>query len=120
MCLGWYCRYMSWEIETYKTSSGQEVVEDFIYRLQKSTKAKLVRQLEMLQKYGPELSMPRARPMGNGLYELRVRGKQEVRVFYIYVQGRRIFLLHAFQKKSQETPKKELEIARQRQAEVKI
>ncbi len=110
---------MAWEIETYKAPSGQEVVEDFIYKLQKSTKGKLIRQLEMLEKYGPELSMPQTRPMGGGLYELRVRGKQEVRVFYVFAVGTRIYLLHAFQKKTQETPKKELEIARQRQAEIK-
>ncbi|HTE21435.1 MAG TPA: type II toxin-antitoxin system RelE/ParE family toxin [Candidatus Limnocylindria bacterium] len=36
-----------------------------------------------------------------------------------FVKGIRIYLLHALQKKTQETPKKELEIARQRQAEVK-
>jgi hypothetical protein len=39
---------MSWDIETYKTSSGQEVVEDFIYKIQPPTKAKLVRLLDML------------------------------------------------------------------------
>jgi phage-related protein len=47
-----------------------------------------------------------------------VRGKQEVRVFYAFVIGNRIYLLHAFVQKTQATPKKELEIARQRQAEV--
>lgn len=109
---------MAWEIETYKTRSGQEVVQDFIFKMQPSTQGKLTRLLDILERFGPELTMPHTRPMGGGLYELRVRGKQEVRVFYIFTKGSTIYLLHAFQKKSQATPKKELELARQRQAEI--
>jgi phage-related protein len=109
---------MAWEIETYKTQSGQEVVEDFIFKMQPSTQGKLTRLLDLLENFGPELSMPHTRQMGNSLYELRVRGKQEVRVFYIFAKGSTIYLLHAFQKKSQATPKKELDIARQRQIEI--
>jgi phage-related protein len=62
--------------------------------------------------------MPHTRILGSGLYELRVRGQQEVRVFYIFTKGSTSYLLHAFQKKTQETPKKELNIARQRQSEI--
>lgn len=39
-------------------------------------------------------------------------------MFYAFALGRRIYLLHGFIKKTQTTPKKELDIARQRQAEV--
>jgi phage-related protein len=109
---------MAWEIETYKTSSGQEVVEQFIIKMQPATQGKLTRLLDMLEQFGPELSMPHTKPMSGGLYELRVRGKQEVRVFYIFAKGSTIYLLHAFQKKTQETPRKELNIARQRQTEI--
>ncbi len=109
---------MTWKIKTYKTQSGQEVVEDFIYKMQPSTQGKLTRLLDLLENFGPELSMPHTRQMGNGLYELRIRGKQEVRIFYIFSKGTTVYLLHAFQKKTQATPKKELEIARQRQSEI--
>lgn len=113
-----YHQPMTWEIETYKTQSGQEVVQDFIFKMQPSTQGKLTRLLDMLENFGPELTMPHTRPMGGGLYELRVRGKQEVRVFYAFAVGKRIYLLHGFVKKTQTTPKNELNIARQRQAEV--
>ena len=109
---------MAWEIKTYKTQSGQEVVEAFILKMQPSTQGKLTRLLDLLENFGPELSMPHTRQMGGGLYELRVRGKQEVRIFYVFARGTTIYLLHAFQKKTQATPKKELDMARQRQAEV--
>lgn len=57
--------------------------------------------------------------MGRGLFELRPRGREGIaRVFYCTRVGRRIVVLHSFIKKTQETPKRELEIARRRQREV--
>jgi phage-related protein len=57
--------------------------------------------------------------MGNGLFELRPRGPEGIaRVFYCTRVGRRIVILHVFIKKTQETPKRELEIARRRQREM--
>ena len=90
---------------------------DFIFKMQPPTRGKLSRLIDMLERFGPELTMPHTKPLGGSLYELRVRGKQEVRVFYVFAKGNTIYLLHAFQKKTQETPKKELELARQRQNE---
>ena len=110
---------MTWEIIYYETPSGQAVIKEFIDNLQASTQAKLARQLDLLEEHGNQLGMPHAKAMGGGLIELRVRGKQEVRVFYAYTVGKRIYLLHGFIKKTQTTPKKELAIARQRQTEIK-
>jgi phage-related protein len=110
---------MIWEIIYYDTPSGQEVVKDFIDGLQESTQAKLGYQLDLLEEHGNQLGMPHAKAMGGGLIELRVRGKQEVRVFYAFAFGKRIYLLHGFVKKTQTTPKIQLAIARQRQAEIK-
>jgi hypothetical protein len=75
---------MAWGIEYYKTSDGQEVIKDFIDNLQENTKAKVGRQLDLLEAHGNHLGMPHAKPMGGGLIELRVRGKQEVRIFYAF------------------------------------
>ena len=57
--------------------------------------------------------------MGGGLFELRPRGKEVIaRAFYCFVVDQRIVILHAFVKKTQTTPKKELDIARKRMKEV--
>ena len=69
--------------------------------------------------FGPNLGMPHTRAMGEGLFELRVRGQEGIaRVFYCTMVQRRIVMLHAFIKKSQKTPKRELNIATRRQREV--
>jgi phage-related protein len=57
--------------------------------------------------------------MGGGLFELRPRGREEIgRAFYCFVIGQRVIILHAFVKKTQETPQHELKIARKRMKEV--
>jgi len=74
--------------------------------------------LGLLKEHGPNLGMPYSKYMKDGLYELRVRGKNEVRIFYIFQIQHTICLLHAFKKKSQKTPPKELNIAFQRKNEL--
>jgi phage-related protein len=81
--------------------------------------ADFARIVELLMEFGPNLHMPHSRAMGNGLFELRPRGKECVgRVFYCFVVKKRIVILHAFVKKTQRTPKQELNIARKRMKEV--
>jgi phage-related protein len=66
------------------------------------------------------LRLPHSRAMGNGLFELRPKGKEGIaRIFYCTLVGKRIVILHGFIKKTQETPRKELDIALKRMNEVK-
>lgn len=70
--------------------------------------------------YGPNLGMPHTRAMGEGLFELRLKAAEGIaRVFYCTLIGRKIVMLHQFVKKSEKTPRKELEIARRRMKETK-
>lgn len=75
--------------------------------------AKVGNKIRLLEEYGPFLGMPHARKLEGQLYELRIRGKDEIRIFYAFVKNQ-ICLLHAFKKKTQEIPKREIEIAQQR------
>lgn len=109
---------MKFVIKLYETYSGREVVSEFIESLQPKTKAKLIRQLELLEEFGKQLGMPHAKPIGRGLFELRVRGKQEVRVIYAYTKKDTAYLLHAFLKKTQAIPRRELNIALKRKKEI--
>lgn len=85
-------------------------VEEFIGSLEKQTIAKTLRTIDLLGHFGHKLSMPHSKKVAKQLFELRVRGKQEVRIFY-KLEGSTAVLLHAFVKKSQKTPKKELKTA---------
>lgn len=92
-------------------------VKRFIRSLQRPTEAKLSRLIVLLSKYGQDLGMPRIKYVTQGMYELRIRGQQEVRVFCIF-HKKQAYLLHGFIKKTQKTPKKELEIAMRKKQEL--
>lgn len=81
--------------------------------------ADYVRLIELLIEYGPSLRLPHSRAFGGGLFELRPRGRSGiVRSFYCFLVGKRVVVLHAFIKKSQETPDRELKLARKRLKEL--
>jgi len=101
---------MDWIIKVFETKRGEKPVEEFIKCLDESTIAKFIHVADLLEKYGPFLGMPHAKKITAGLYELRIRGKQEIRIIYGFVKEK-IFLLHGFKKQTQKTPKKEIETA---------
>ena len=81
--------------------------------------ADYARTVELLAEYGPSLRLPHSRAMGEGLFELRPRGSSGIgRAFYCFLLGRRVVVVHAFIKKTQQTPDKELKIARKRTKEI--
>ena len=81
--------------------------------------ADYARLVELLAEYGPSLRLPHSRAFGDGLFELRPRGRSGIgRAFYCFMLGKRVIVLHAFIKKSQQTPERELKLARKRLKEL--
>ena len=81
--------------------------------------ADYARIVELLAEHGPNLRLPHSRALGEGLFELRPRGRFSIgRAFYCFLIGRRVLVLHAFIKKTQQTPDKELKLARKRMKEI--
>lgn len=69
---------------------------------------------------GPNLGEPHTKAVGDGLFELRLKGAEGIaRVFFCTLAGRRIVMLHCFVKKSERTPVREREIAEGRMKEIK-
>ena len=81
--------------------------------------ADYARLVELLVEYGPGLRLPHSRALGEGLFELRPRGRSGIgRAFYCFLVGKRVVVVHAFVKKTQQTPDKELKLARTRAKEL--
>jgi phage-related protein len=59
--------------------------------------------------------MPYSKLVVSGLFELRIRGKQEVRLLYAFNKNSAV-ILHGFTKKSNKLPTKEFETALKRKA----
>lgn len=105
---------MNWKVTFYSPKLEEEILQ-----LQAGFLARLVRYAERMEVYGPDLGMPHTRAMGRGLFELRLKAAEGIaRVFYCTVVGRRIVMLHQFTKKSEKTPRRDLEVARRRMEEV--
>lgn len=74
---------------------------------------------EQMVETGPILGLPYTRPSGDGLFEIRAKGREGIgRAFFCALVGRRIVILHGFIKKTQQTPARELKLARKRLKEV--
>ena len=63
--------------------------------------------------HGANLGLPYTKAMGGGLFEIRAKGQEGIgRVFFCTLVGQRIIILHSFIKKTDKTPKHELDIAK--------
>ena len=82
--------------------------------------ADFLRLVRLMEEHGADLRMPHSRAMGEGLFELRCKGKEGIgRAFYCIMVGRELVVLHSFIKKTKDTPDKELALARKRLKEVR-
>ena len=88
-------------------------VKEFIASLEESAIAKVLRTIDLLEKFGSRLQLPHSKAIGHGLFELRIHGRREICIFYGYHRKRAI-LLHGFIKKSRQIPGQELHIAQSR------
>ena len=59
------------------------------------------------------------KPIGSGVREIRIRcADGTYRVIYTVKVGNAVHVLHAFQKKTQKTPQKDIELAKKRLKEI--
>lgn len=108
---------MVYTIKFYQNARGELPVKSFIEKLDDSGKGKFLRLYDLLRDYGQRLTFPHAKHITKEISELRIRGKTEIRIFYTKY-GDAYILLHAFKKKTQKTPTKELYIAQQRLTDI--
>lgn len=106
---------MAWSI-SYHTKA----VEVFVLGLPEGLLARYLRLTDLMIEFGANLGMPHTRAMSDGLFELRIKGREGIaHVFYCTRIGQRIVMLHGFVKKSEKTLPEELKKARMLLAEVK-
>ena len=68
---------------------------------------------------GPNLGKPYTAAMGEGLFEIRAKGKEGIgRSLFCTIKGHEIVILHSFIKKTQKTPQQALALARKRMKDV--
>ena len=100
-------------VEFYETRDGQRPAEDFLDELDIKMRSKLVMTLKVLQEQGNRLREPYSKHLDDGIFEIRGKvGTDISRVMYFFYYGGRIILTNGFIKKTQKTPKSEIERAK--------
>lgn len=97
----------------YTTENGGKPFYTFLCQQQTKMKAKIIRELELLEEFGSDIQSNHSKSVGDGLFELRIKFSSNItRIFYFYYKEKTIIILNGFVKKSQKTPRVELRKAR--------
>ena len=106
------------EVYFYATDSGNEPVREWLKKLPKEDKKTIGYDIKTVQ-YGYPVGMPLTRVLkGTNLEEVRCKISNSIARIIFCVEDNTIVLLHAFIKKTQKTPQKELDVAIKRYKEL--
>lgn len=106
------------KINFYKDAAGRQPVKEYLDSLQKAADTskdsriklkKIVEYIDILSQNGTRAGIPYVKHIDGDLWELR---PLRDRIFFFCWQGDHFILLHHFLKKSQKTPKREIEQAK--------
>lgn len=101
------------DVEYYEKEDGTFPAEEFILSLDVKMRAKMFRELELLETFGNELREPHSKPLGDGIYEIRAKVASDItRVLYFFMVNKKIILTNGFVKKTQKTPDNEIALAK--------
>lgn len=105
-------------IEFYELSNGEKPVETFLDSLDTKMRVKALHSISVLEEFGNKLREPHSKPIGDGLFELRIKFASDIsRIFYFFVVDNKIVLTNGFVKKTLKTPKSEIALAKKYKAD---
>jgi phage-related protein len=107
---------MSWRVSVLN-----ETVEKELSALPLDMRAKLVRIVELIESLGlDKVREPYVKHLQKSLWEMRISGRDGIsRAIYVTASGKRVVIVRAFIKKTQKTPRSEIELALKRAEELK-
>ena len=99
------------------TDQGESPVEAFLRGLDPTTQRRFRWSMEQLRLRNVQARPPLVRHLEGKLWELREESQTNIyRLIYCFLPGRQIVVLHGFQKKTERTPRREIDLARTRLA----
>ena len=106
---------MGWRVEVLDRR-----VERELDALAQDVRHRFLRIVELIEKHGlTAMHEPHVKHLEGKLWEMRMKGRDGIaRAIYVTAKGERVVVVHAFGKKTQQTPAQALETARARAKEV--
>jgi phage-related protein len=95
-------------------------IRDALEALPRDIRARFERIVNLIQDHGLErVREPYVKHLEGPLWEMRMKGRDGIaRAAYVTASGRRVVVVHVFVKKTQKTPRREIETALRRAKEV--
>src|SRR3989344_9279687 len=104
-----------YKVSFYTPLGKTSPIKKFLNACQPNLRTKILRQLKYVEEYGLNPAIPNIkRVTGTTLWELRILGKDSIRIICVSRPERGVKILHIFRKKKQKTPTNELNIALKR------
>jgi phage-related protein len=105
---------MTWTISFH----GRKVEKETL-ALPAGILANFLRITELIEEFGPDLGRPHTAPLGQGLFEIRAKGREGIaRSVFCTVESQEIVILITVIKKGNTIPRRQMETARKRMKEV--
>lgn len=111
-----------YEVIFYRTKDGKEPVGEYLEQLSKRKDKesrvkfeKITDYIQILAQYGTRAGLPYVKHLIGDLWELR---PMKDRIFFVGLAGGKFVLLHCFVKKTQKTPKSEIDRAKRELADL--
>lgn len=110
---------VQWQVEFYELEDGRSPLLDWYSEQNAKVQAKFARIFDLLEEHGTAVKYPYVDSITDTkLFEMRVEQQTNIyRILYFACTGRRFILLHGFQKKTQKTPKRYIDMAESRRKE---
>ena len=109
---------MAFEIVVYERENGSIPFMEFLGSLSPKMKAKILRDLDLLEEKGNTLREPYSKHLEDGIFELRTKLASDImRSLYFFFEGNRIVITHGFVKKQEKTPPSEILRAKEYRAD---
>ena len=106
--LFWYNEGMTWTVETLN-----ETVDAEVEALPEDMRARLARIAKLIEEKGLErVGEPHVKHIEGRIWEMRLKGRSGIsRALYLTAVGRRVVIVRVFVKKTEKTPRREIDLA---------
>lgn len=112
---------MGMRVVYYVSKNGFEPIKLFLDSLDEKQQTKIIRILQYIREYGLFSVIPHLKKLsGLPLWEIRILGKDNIRLLYILEHQYNVVVLHGFIKKTQKTDRQDINIALKRYMEWKL
>ncbi len=107
---------MNWTVETLNT-----IVDEELESLPPDMKARFSHVVQLIETFGlNQVGLPHIKHLEGALWEIRLTGKSGIsRAIYVTARPKRVIVVRVFVKKTQKTPRREIELALERAKEIK-